>query len=156
MANTYAPDRPEPPLEIEHTGHESSSYRDDVRASEAPVPAPSVRDTSWRESTPTGTIAEQLARIEDKTARIEEKYARSESFMQRVGDKVDAATGRMGEVALQSDLKAVRAELTSVARRVGGLPGASALVVTALVTAVLTAGMVVAALKYGVPGLLPR
>lgn len=156
MTNTYTPDRPEPALDIEHTGHESSSYGNDLRTSEAPAPAPTTRDTSWRESTPSGTIAEQLARIEDKTARIEEKYARSENFMQRVGDKVDAATGRMGEVALQSDLKAVRAELTSMARRVRGLPGLGALVVTALVTAVLTTALVLAAQKYGVPGLPPR
>ncbi len=98
---------------------------------------------------------DQLSRIEEKTARIEEKYARSEALLQRYGDKIEAATGRMGEVALQADLVAVREEVGALARRFGRLPGFGALMLTAVVTAILTAAVTVALIKY-VPGLLAR
>ena len=98
---------------------------------------------------------DQLSRIEDKTARIEEKYARTEALMHRVADTTDAATARMGEVALQGDLVALRNEVMAVSKRVRGLPGLTALVFTAIVTALLTAAITAAVLKY-VPGLLPR
>ncbi len=88
---------------------------------------------------------DQLSRIEDKTARIEEKYARSEALLLRVGEKVEAATSRMADVALQADL-------TALSQRVRGLPGMGALILTAIITAVLTAAAVYAILKYGVPG----
>ena len=97
---------------------------------------------------------EQLARIEDKTSRIEEKFARSEAAMQRVVDRFDAASGRMGEMALQSELAAVRGEVAYVARRVRGIPGVAALAVTAVATAVLTAIVMLLLLRY-VPGLVP-
>lgn len=98
---------------------------------------------------------EQLARLEDKASRIEEKLARSEAQTQRVVDRFEMAAGRMAEVALQSDLNAVRAELGFVARRVRALPGFAALMTTAVVTALLTAAIFVAILRY-VPGLLAR
>jgi hypothetical protein len=97
---------------------------------------------------------DQLSRIEEKTARIEEKYARTEFLMQRVQDKVEAAAGRMGEVALQSDLVAARERLNELGTRVRRLPGVGALFLTALVTAVLAAAFTLAAQKY-LPGLLP-
>lgn len=98
--------------------------------------------------------SEQLARIEDKTSRIEEKFARSEAAMQRVVDRFDAASGRMSEMALQSELAAVRGEVAYVARRVRGIPGVAALAVTAVATAVLTAVVILLLLRY-VPGLAP-
>ena len=98
---------------------------------------------------------EQLARLEDKTSRIEEKYARSEAMMQRVADKIEIATARMGEVALQSDLAAIRGEVGVIGRRIKGLPGVSGLVVTAVLTAILTAVLMVAIIRY-MPGLLGR
>jgi hypothetical protein len=97
---------------------------------------------------------DQLSRIEDKAARIEEKYARTETLMQRVQDKVEAATGRMSEAALQSDLVVVRERVEEVARGVRRLPGLNSLVFTAIVTALLTAALTVAAIKY-LPGILP-
>ena len=83
---------------------------------------------------------DQLSRIEDKTARIEEKYARSEAILQRVGSTVEAATSRMNEVASQAELAALRDQV----RR---LPGTGALFMTAIVTALLTAGLVYALLR---------
>ena len=98
---------------------------------------------------------DQLSRIEDKTARIEEKYARSEARMQRVVDKVDTAMDRMGNVALQSDLAAVRGEVGIISRRIKRLPGFGAMLLTAAVTAVLTAGIIIALLRF-YPALLAR
>lgn len=157
MTDTYAPARVEPTIEGQVAGREPSSLVDDPRTPEAPVPPAAYVAPDARAAAPQPRgVEDQLARIEDKTARIEEKYARSEAVLQRVGDKVDAATGRMGEVALQSDLKAVRAELHTVAARVRRLPGLNALVATAIVTALLSAAITVAVLKYGIPGLLPQ
>jgi hypothetical protein len=98
-----------------------------------------------------GSAHDQLARIEDKTARIEEKYARSEAILQRVGSTVEAATSRMNEVASQAELAALRDQV----RR---LPGTGALLMGAIVTALLTAALVYALLRFGMPGAgaLPR
>jgi hypothetical protein len=98
---------------------------------------------------------DQLARIEDKISRVEEKFARSESMMLRVGDKVELATARMGEVAMQADLTALKGEVASIARRTRGLPGLTALVATAVVGALLSALFIVLILRFA-PGLLPR
>ena len=104
---------------------------------------------------PISPAHDQLARIEDKTARIEEKFARSEALLQRVQDKVEAATGRMGEVASQADVMALRNQIGGVADRVRRVPGFGALLATSVITALLTAAITVALLKY-VPGLLTR
>jgi hypothetical protein len=74
--------------------------------------------------------------------------------MQRVQDRVEAATGRMSEAALQADLVVVRERVDELARRVRRLPGLNSLVFAALVTALLTAALTVAAMKY-LPGILP-
>lgn len=98
---------------------------------------------------------DQLSRIEDKTARIEEKYARSEARMQRVVDKVDAAMDRFGNVALQSDLSAVRGDIGLINRRLKKLPGFGAMLLTSLVTAILTAAIIVLLYRYGGSFLTP-
>jgi hypothetical protein len=95
------------------------------------------------------TGLDQLSRIEDKTARIEEKYARSEARMQRVVDKVDSAMDRFSNVALQSDLAAVRGEVGTINRRLKKLPGFGALLLTSVVSAVLTAAVIILLFKYG-------
>lgn len=92
--------------------------------------------------------SEQLARLEDKSARIEEKLARSESNTQRVVDRFELASARMGEVALQSDLAAVRGEVSFIARRMRNIPGFTALVFTAIITAALTSAMTVVLFRY--------
>ena len=102
-----------------------------------------------------GERLDQLSRIEDKAARIEEKYARTETGMLRVQDKVEAAMARMTEAALQSDLVVVRERVDELARRVRSLPGLNSLWLTAIVTALLTAVLVLVAQKY-LPGRLPR
>ena len=112
----------------------------ELRAAVEPAPAP---DGSGLRAN-----LDQLSRIEDKTARIEEKYARTESSMQRVGDKVEAAMGRMTEAARHADLVVVRERVDELARRVRRLPGLNALVFTAIVTALLAAAFVLAAQKY--------
>ena len=99
---------------------------------------------------------DQLSRIEDKAARIEEKYARTEALLLRVTDKLDAATSQMGEAARQADLEALRQEVAGFSGRIRNLPGFASLMVAALVTALLTAAIVVALQRYGLPGVLPR
>jgi hypothetical protein len=99
--------------------------------------------------------AEPLARIEDKTSRIEEKLARSEDSLQRVVGRFEMATNRMNEVASQAELAAVRGEVSFVARRVRKLPGWTALVGSSVVTAFLTAVVIILLLRY-FPGALAR
>jgi DNA repair exonuclease SbcCD ATPase subunit len=98
-------------------------------------------------------LQEQLSRIEDKTARIEDKYARSEALIARMEDKVEAASQRMNEAAKQADLAALRSEVRALSDRTRRLPGAGALLVMAIVTAVLTAAVLLAAQRFGIPGL---
>lgn len=119
----------------------------------APTPTSAPASPFAGHERPVGT--EPLARIEDKTSRIEEKLARSEASMQRVVDRFELASARMGEVALQSDMSAVRTEVSYVARKVRRVPGPATLFATAVVTAALTAIAVVLVLRY-VPGALPR
>jgi hypothetical protein len=132
---------------------------EELRAAVESVPStpPAAPAVGYAETLPPRTDRagiDQLSRIEEKAARIEEKYARTETLMQRVQDKVEAATGRMSEAALQSDLVIVRERVDELARRVRRLPGLNSLVFTALVTALLTAALTVAAIKY-LPGILP-
>jgi hypothetical protein len=91
---------------------------------------------------------DQLARIEDKAARIEEKYARSEALLLRVESKVETATGVTGELARQ-------AELAALTERVRRLPGYGALIFTAILAALGSAGLFVAVMRY-LPGVLGR
>jgi hypothetical protein len=99
---------------------------------------------------------DQLSRIEEKTARIEEKYARTEALMGRLEMQVEQTTTRAGELARHADLVAVRAELEALARRTRRLPGFAAILFVALVSILLTVAGVVAATRYGIPGVLPR
>jgi hypothetical protein len=112
----------------------SATPSSELRAAVEPAGASAVRSASGSAVTP-GPAHDQLARIEDKVARIEEKYARSEAILQRVGSTVETATGRMNEVASQAELSALRDQV----RR---LPGMGALIVTAVITALLTAALV--------------
>lgn len=137
MTDTSSPMRVEPVLDP-RVSPTATLAAAELRAAVETAPIPHS-DTAAR-----GAI-DQLSRIEDKTARIEEKYARSEALLLRVGEKVEAATSRMGDVALQADL-------TALSQRVRRLPGVGALIVTAILTAVLTAAAVYALMKYGVPG----
>jgi hypothetical protein len=99
---------------------------------------------------------DQLSRIEEKTARIEEKYARTEALMGRLETQVEQTTTRAGELARHADLVAVRAELEALARRTRRLPGFATILFVALVSILLTVAGVVAASRYGIPGVLPR
>jgi len=98
---------------------------------------------------------DQLSRIEDKASRIEEKYARSEALLQRVEDRVGKAADRMGEGARAADVATLRGEVSALDRRVRGLPGFATLLIVSLFTGAVAAGLTVAALRYGVPGILP-
>ncbi|HEX5868598.1 MAG TPA: hypothetical protein VFY72_12920 [Beijerinckiaceae bacterium] len=123
----------------------SALATDELRAAVESAPAADSRPV------PVAPAHDQLSRIEDKAARIEEKYARSEAILLRVGTTVEAATSRMNEVASQAELAALRDQV----RR---LPGTGALLMVAVVTALLTAGLVYLVLRYGLPGAgaLPR
>src|SRR3954471_17326991 len=122
---------------------------EELRAAVESVPTAPPAAAAAPESAPMlGERLDQLSRIEDKTARIEEKYARTESGMQRVQDKIEAAMARMTDAALQSDLVIVRERVDEIARRVRSLPGLNSLWLTAIVTALLTAALVLAAQKY--------
>jgi hypothetical protein len=126
---------------------------DRVPAPTPAVPSPAVPDAMPAATPETGL--DQLSRIEDKTARIEEKYARSEARMQRVVDKVDSAMDRFSNVALQSDLSAVRGEVGLINRRLKKLPGFPALLLTSVLTAILTAAVIVLLYRYGGTFLTP-
>jgi hypothetical protein len=159
MTSTASPTRVEPTIDPESTVSVTSSPAAELRAAvETPTAAPASASPSPSPSPPAADLdtparggIDQLSRIEDKTARIEEKYARSEAFLVRVADKVEGATSRMSEVAQQADLAAVRQEVSTLAGRVRSLPGLTALVFTAIVTALLSSGLTVALLKY-LPG----
>jgi hypothetical protein len=157
MTSTASPTRVEPTIDPESTVSVTSSPAAELRAAvETPTAAPAPASASPSPpaadlDTPARGGIDQLSRIEDKTARIEEKYARSEAFLVRVADKVEGATSRMSEVAQQADLAAVRQEVSTLAGRVRSLPGLTALVFTAIVTALLSSGLTVALLKY-LPG----
>jgi hypothetical protein len=128
------------PIEEELRAAVRSAPRSTV---EAPPPGPADQPS-----------IDQLSRIEGKATRIEEKYARTETLMQRVQDKVEAATGRISETALQSDLVIVREKVEGAVRGVRRVPGLISLVFTAIVTALLAAALTVAAIKY-LPGIIP-
>jgi hypothetical protein len=150
MADMSTPTRVEPTLGANPTPPSVEELR---AAVETVPPAPTAAAPSYAPAPGDAprtdfTRLDQLSRIEEKTARIEEKYARTETGMQRVQDKVEAAMGRMTEAALQSDLVIVRERVDELARRVRRLPGLNSLVFTALVTAILTAALVLVAQKY--------
>jgi hypothetical protein len=147
MADLSTPTRLEPTLGANPTPPSVEELR---AAVETVPPAPLAAVPTYAGDAPRTDFArlDQLSRIEEKTARIEEKYARTETAMQRVQDKVEAAMGRMTEAALQSDLVIVRERVDELARRVRRLPGLNSLWFTALVTALLTAALVLAAQKY--------
>jgi len=56
----------------------------------------------------------------------------------------------------RADLEALRQEVAGFSGRIRNLPGFASLMVAALVTALLTAAIVVALQRYGLPGVLPR
>ncbi len=171
MSNTAAPDRVEPTLGSSSPTPTARAVEELKAAIEATPPPPGATTTaavvssspaeasSPPSSDPAAPAArgalDQLSRIEDKVARIEEKYARTEFVMQRVQDKVEGAMGRMNEVALQSDLVALRNQLATASDRIRKVPGFGALMLTGIVTAVVAAVLVIAALRF-VPGLLVR
>ena len=99
---------------------------------------------------------DQLSRIEEKTARIEEKYARTEALIGRLERQVEQTTTRASELARHADLVAVRADLEALSRRTRRLPGFATILFVALVSVLLTIAGVVAATRYGLPGVLPR
>jgi polyhydroxyalkanoate synthesis regulator phasin len=156
MADSTTPTRVEPTLGPPSPAPSGPGVEELRAAVESVPPAPVPPGGQVEATTPARSErVDQLSRIEDKAARIEEKYARTETLMQRVQDKVEAATGRMSEAALQSDLVVVRERVDELARRVRRLPGLNSLVFTALVTSLLTAALTVAAIKY-LPGILPN
>jgi hypothetical protein len=138
----------------------SSVQSGEMRAAAAPGSLP---ETAASPATPAAASeltgrhgVDQLSRIEDKAARIEEKYARAEALLQRLEASVGAATSRMHHVASHADLMAVRDQVTATAARVRRLPGLTALALTAIVTSLLTAALVLVLQRYGLGWVLPR
>ena len=154
MAESTTTNRVEPTLGPTPSASSAPSVEELRAAVESAPPTPAATYVEAPPARADRPGIDQLSRIEDKAARIEEKYARTETLMQRVQDKVEAATGRMSEAALQSDLVIVRERVEEVARGVRRLPGLNSVVFTAIVTALLTAALTVAAIKY-LPGILP-
>lgn len=104
---------------------------------------------------PARSNGDQLARIEDKCARIEDKYARSEALLSRMEEKVEGASQRMNESARQADVTALRSEVRAIADRTKRLPGAGALVLTAIITAVLTVVLMIAVQRLNLQAMIP-
>jgi len=91
---------------------------------------------------------DQLSRIEEKSARIEEKFARTEALLVRVESTFQDAMSKFGGIARTADMHALEA-------RVRRLPGTSSIFVVALIAALIGALVVLIALRFGIPGLLP-
>ena len=156
MTSTIAPTRLEPTIDPGAVPPLSPNAAAELRAAVEAAPSPAAAPSYGEPATSAARGAiDQLSRIEDKTARIEEKYARSEALLARVGEKVDTATGRMSDVALQADLTAVRQDVSALGQRLRGVPGMTALVFTSLVTALLSSALTVTLLRF-VPGILGR
>jgi hypothetical protein len=153
MADSATSPRVEPSL---GPASVSSTPGTELRAAAAPAPAASTPVGAGDMASRPHDGLDQLSRIEDKTARIEEKYARAEALLQRVEARVEAATSRMHHVASQADLMAVRDQVTATATYVRRLPGLTALALTAIVTSLLTAALVLVLQRYGLAWVLPR
>jgi hypothetical protein len=108
-------------------------------------PAPSSSQGSGQALSDRGGL-DQLSRIEDKSARIEEKFARTEALLLRVESTFQDALSKFGGLARTADVNALE-------QRVRSLPGAGAIFVVALISALIGAACVIAAQKYGIPGL---
>ncbi len=91
---------------------------------------------------------DQLSRVEEKVARVEEKFARSEALLLRLEATFQDTLTRFGGLARSADVKALEG-------RVRGLPGAGTIFVVALIAALVGAFLMLLALRFGVPGLLP-
>ncbi len=143
-----------PRAEPEPGNGTGTAEREIVVPAHGPASSPAVNGHDRAAFPETPASSEPLARIEDKTSRIEEKLARSEAATQRVVDRFELAVTRMGEMASQSELAAVRGEVSFIARRVRKAPGIGALAATAVAAAVLTAVLMLLVLRYA-PGLLP-
>ncbi|WP_236960583.1 hypothetical protein [Methylobacterium durans] len=62
----------------------------------------------------------------------------------------------MNEAARQSDLAALRTEVRAVSDRTKRLPGAGALVLTAIITAVVTVVLMIAVQRLHLDALIPQ
>ena len=91
---------------------------------------------------------DQLSRVEEKLARVEEKFARSEALLLRLEATFQDTLTRFGGLARSADVKALEG-------RVRGLPGAGSIFVVALIAALIGAFVMLLALRFGIPGLLP-
>jgi hypothetical protein len=91
---------------------------------------------------------DQLSRVEEKLARVEEKFARSEALLLRLETTFQDTLTRFGGLARSADVKALEG-------RVRGLPGAGSIFVVALIAALIGAFVMLLALRFGIPGLLP-
>ena len=145
MSETTSPTRIEPIID---PGPSAAGTGREVAIAPAPAAAAPAGAGS-------SSLAEQLARLEDKTARIEEKLSRSESFTARVIDRFEASSHRMSEVAQHSELMAVRSETKFISRRIRALPGFPALVATGAITAVATTILLVLIIRF-MPGLIGK
>lgn len=102
-------------------------------------------------------IEEKVSRVEDKYARsegllgrIENKFARSEELLARLESKVEGTSARLGELARQSEVAALRSEVRGIGENTGGGPGIGTILLTAVFSAILTAALMVAIQRYRV------
>jgi len=84
----------------------------------------------------------------DQLSRVEEKFARSEALLLRLEATFQDTLTRFGGLARSADVKALEG-------RVRGLPGAGSIFVVALIAALIGAFLMLLALRFGIPGLLP-
>jgi hypothetical protein len=91
---------------------------------------------------------DQLSRVEEKLARVEEKFARSEALLLRLEATFQDTLTRFGGLARAADMKALEG-------RVRGLPGVGSIFFVALIAALIGAVVMLFALRYGIPGLVP-
>ena len=62
----------------------------------------------------------------------------------------------MNDAARQSDVAALRTEVRAISERTRRIPGAGALILTAIITAVLTVVLTIAVQRLNLQGLFPQ
>jgi hypothetical protein len=121
-------------------------------ARQEPMVAPVVIPMAANAASPTPAAIDQLSRIEDKTARIEEKFARYEAVLGRAEASLERSAHKVDEAASGMDFAGLSGELAKLEARVNATPRFGALVITALVTSLVTAVLVIIAAKTGLLG----
>lgn len=139
-------------------GHEPAPVVAAPVISAAPVAAaavPAGASPAPAAPAPHADRLDQLSRVEDKTSRIEEKFARAEERMMRVESALEKATLRLEGVSQEMNLQALKDDISAMRAQLRRKPGAAAIFIVSLISALVGAALLYVLLRYGIPGALP-